>query len=236
MPINPHLEAGLVISILRRVEATVLVTTGDLYGPGTRDRIEAIRAAVPSLRRVYLVGGAGQHDDFSQALCAVVPGSMSLPANAAQDEAMFMPTGGTTGAPKIVRMTHRGQLPIAYVELKPGASVTPQELLAFATVQTQERASIPAEIIILPTMPLTAVGKISKPVLRVDATARVAQAVTAQVLGAGHAFELRVDDTAKRLTVVLTIAVPAADFAAASQRLRAEFENFEFKTEIVRAP
>lgn len=511
VPINPHLEAGLVVAILQRLEATVLVTTGDLYGPGTRERIETIRAAVPSLRRVLLVEGGPQDDGFANALSTARPGVAPVPTNDPHAEAMFMPTGGTTGAPKIVRMTHwgqlaiawnvgalmgatvdgvvahgmpnfhvggtvslglrailygqtlltltrdgfrnqdvvrnfwplmrhhrvtsvlstpttaaailaateadseghcvadfhcggspvplelvrrfherfgvwlrenwgmtemhgtvtghpgsrnmprvgsvglalphyrvrafvldennrylrdcatdergnlviagpshmlgyrdaaldeaffvqgapggttwvntgdlgsvdadgyvwvagrskdliirgghnidprlieetlvrheavqlaaavgrpdasKGELPIAYVELKPGALATPEELLVFATRHTQERASIPVEIIILPAMPVTAVGKISKPALRVDATTRVARDIATQVLGAMQPFQLRGDDSGRRFKVVLAIPCSAAELAGITQRLRAAFENFEFETTVVRA-
>ena len=510
VPINPHLEIGLVIAILQRLEATVLVTTGDLHNAGALQRIAAIRAAVPSLRRVLLAEGGALDEDFNHALSIAAPDRAPVPADDPHAEAMWMPTGGTTGAPKIVRMTHwgqlvvawnvgalmgstvdgvvahgmpnfhvggtiaiglrailygqtlltltrdgfrnqdvvrnfwplmrhhrvtsvlatpttaaailaatqvdvaghcvtdfhcggspvpmelvrrfhdrfgvwlrenwgmtevhgtvtghpgndsmprvgsvglalphyrikafvldensqflrecdtdergnlvitgpspmlgyrdpalddvffvrgtsdgtvwantgdlghvdadgyvwvsgrskdliirgghnidprpieeilvrhgavhmaaavgrpdasRGELPIAYVELKQGSAASSAELLAFVARHTQERASVPVEIIVLPSMPVTAVGKISKPALRIDATMRVAHGVAAQVLGAGALFQTRVDDGGKRLKVLLTVSSTAADDAGTLERLRAAFENYEFVTEIVR--
>jgi fatty-acyl-CoA synthase len=61
---------------------------------------------------------------------------------------------------------HSGELPVAYVQLKPDARATEDELLTFAAVRISERAAIPKAIRLVPSMPLTSVGKIFKPELR----------------------------------------------------------------------
>jgi fatty-acyl-CoA synthase len=61
---------------------------------------------------------------------------------------------------------HAGELPVAYVQLKPGARVTEDELLSFAREQISERAAMPKAIRLVAAMPLTGVGKIFKPELR----------------------------------------------------------------------
>jgi fatty-acyl-CoA synthase len=61
---------------------------------------------------------------------------------------------------------HAGELPVAYVQLKPGTSATEEELLSFATERITERAAVPKAVRIVPAMPLTGVGKIFKPALR----------------------------------------------------------------------
>jgi fatty-acyl-CoA synthase len=58
-----------------------------------------------------------------------------------------------------------GELPVAYVQLKPNATATVQELMAFAAGTIPERAAIPKHISILPRLPTTAVGKTFKPTL-----------------------------------------------------------------------
>jgi fatty-acyl-CoA synthase len=68
---------------------------------------------------------------------------------------------------------YAGELPIAYVQLKPGATVAPGELEAWVRERTPERAAVPVSVISLETMPLTGVGKIFKPQLRWDAAQRV---------------------------------------------------------------
>ena len=61
---------------------------------------------------------------------------------------------------------HAGELPVAYVQLKPGAMTTEAELLAFAKASIPERAALPKAIHIIDVMPLTSVGKIFKPALK----------------------------------------------------------------------
>ncbi|MEX3936134.1 acyl-CoA synthetase [Paraburkholderia phymatum] len=61
---------------------------------------------------------------------------------------------------------HAGELPVAYVQLRAGASATEAELLAFIKTEIAERAALPRQLHIIPTMPLTAVGKIFKPALK----------------------------------------------------------------------
>jgi fatty-acyl-CoA synthase len=61
---------------------------------------------------------------------------------------------------------HAGELPVAFVVAKPGSQVTPEQLLAQAREAIPERAAVPVRIELLPQLPVTAVGKISKPHLR----------------------------------------------------------------------
>ena len=70
---------------------------------------------------------------------------------------------------------HSGEIPIAYVVVKNKSQVTQQttssELLAFCQANISERAAIPKRIEILDSIPVTAVGKVFKPLLRNKATA-----------------------------------------------------------------
>ena len=68
---------------------------------------------------------------------------------------------------------YAGELPIAYVQLKPQLEARPEDLQAFARGHIPERAANPVEVYLLDQMPLTAVGKIFKPALRWDAMQRV---------------------------------------------------------------
>ncbi len=61
---------------------------------------------------------------------------------------------------------YAGELPIAYVQLKPGAVVTPDVLAEFARSQIGERAAVPKFVRIVPQIPVTPVGKIFKPALK----------------------------------------------------------------------
>ncbi len=68
---------------------------------------------------------------------------------------------------------YAGELPVGYVQLKPGMSVAPGELEAWARERTPERAAVPVQVIAVDPMPLTGVGKVFKPQLRWDAASRV---------------------------------------------------------------
>jgi len=68
---------------------------------------------------------------------------------------------------------YAGELPMAFVVLQPGASTTAAELLTYCDTEVSERAAIPKRIEIISAMPITAVGKIFKPVLREQISAAV---------------------------------------------------------------
>lgn len=61
---------------------------------------------------------------------------------------------------------HAGELPVAYVQLKAGATVTEAELAEFLKKEITERAALPKQVRIIDRMPLTGVGKIFKPALK----------------------------------------------------------------------
>jgi fatty-acyl-CoA synthase len=54
----------------------------------------------------------------------------------------------------------KGELPVAYVQLRPGTSTTESELLAHCRREISEAAATPRQVWIIEAMPLTAVGKI----------------------------------------------------------------------------
>ncbi|MBU2097941.1 MAG: AMP-binding protein, partial [Gammaproteobacteria bacterium] len=70
---------------------------------------------------------------------------------------------------------YAGELPMAFVVLRPGATVTPQALLTYCETEVSERAAIPKRIEIIAAMPLTAVGKIFRPLLREQISASILQ-------------------------------------------------------------
>jgi fatty-acyl-CoA synthase len=67
---------------------------------------------------------------------------------------------------------HAGELPVAFVQLRPGVALDAAELLAFVRERTPEQAAVPVRIYFTDAIPLTAVGKVFKPALRLDATQR----------------------------------------------------------------
>lgn len=63
-----------------------------------------------------------------------------------------------------------GETPIGYVTLRPDRRVDAESLAAFARETATERAAAPRHVRILDALPVTAVGKIYKPALRLMAT------------------------------------------------------------------
>jgi fatty-acyl-CoA synthase len=70
---------------------------------------------------------------------------------------------------------YSGEVPVAYVQLRPGQVCNAEELEVFAHLHISERAAVPKRIEILEALPLTAVGKIFKPALQQREIARVVQ-------------------------------------------------------------
>jgi len=123
---------------------------------------------------------------------------------------------------------HAGEIPIAFVQLKPGASASPEELQAFARARVAERAAAPAEVRVLAQMPLTGVGKIFKPALReIAAKEALEQAVAGWP---GLSVEVAAHPKYGALATVRASAPLApADEAA----LRELLGRFQIKTEVV---
>lgn len=118
----------------------------------------------------------------------------------------------------------KGELPVAYVQLRPGAAVGDGDLLAHARAHIQERAAVPVEIILVDAIPMTAVGKLSKPPLRLDAIRRVAAATAASC---STSAQVTVEERGGRAVVILT---GVADQERPA--LAAAFDPFVFLTEM----
>ncbi|MFH1136222.1 MAG: acyl-CoA synthetase [Pseudomonadota bacterium] len=119
--------------------------------------------------------------------------------------------------------TYAGELPVAYVQLKPGASVAPGDLMNFVADRISERPAKPKEIIIIDQMPMTGVGKIFKPALRLAQ----AKAVFTEALGflqeQGLRYKVEVEDVKGQGTAaVITLAAKDNVDRAAVEKAAAE--------------
>lgn len=86
---------------------------------------------------------------------------------------------------------HAGEVPVAYVQLRPGVTVEEAELLRFAGEHIAERSAAPKAVIIVPALPVTAVGKIFKPTLNMR---EIESVVRTEAIAAGvELAELRVE-------------------------------------------
>ncbi|WP_321921079.1 acyl-CoA synthetase [Burkholderia sp. BCC1998] len=61
---------------------------------------------------------------------------------------------------------YAGELPVAYVQLKPGMTASEHDLEVFMQQEIAERAALPKHVRIVEAIPLTGVGKIFKPELK----------------------------------------------------------------------
>ena len=100
--------------------------------------------------------------------------------------------------------SYAGELPMAFVQLRPGAAVTGEELREFCRREVPERAAVPVQVALIPVMPLTGVGKIYKPALRLQAAQFAFEAAMAPLAGEGIAASVAVrnDPTHGVLAVV----------------------------------
>ena len=122
-----------------------------------------------------------------------------------------------------------GELPVAYVSLRPGVAASPQELIDFCAEHIAERAAVPKDLWIIDAIPLTAVGKVFKPTLRRDAIRRVIEERLGTALAAED-FRVEVSNCkqhGQRADVFIQ-----HKYAARQAELAAELANYAFYSEL----
>ncbi len=120
---------------------------------------------------------------------------------------------------------YAGEVPVAYVQLVPGAQSDAATLLEFAKTAIHERPAVPKRIEIVDALPLTAVGKIFKPALHMREIARVVRD-EASALGLENIDVNVVQDPRRGL-----VAKVAA--TRESERLAAALGHYTFQVEWV---
>ncbi len=111
-----------------------------------------------------------------------------------------------------------GELPVVYVQLKPGQSVSEAELLSHAAAHIPERAAVPKDVWIIDAIPVTPVGKTFKPALRFDAIRRVYENALAD-LGGNIRVEVLSDDQLGQVAHIHCPSLDAALQQSIAQRL-----------------
>ncbi len=104
-----------------------------------------------------------------------------------------------------------GELPIAFVQLKAGASATDAELKEFARSRIPERAAAPVEVFVVDAMPLTGVGKIFRPDLRLRAARREFGQMVAAIATAERNASVSIDPHPVHGTVLRVALTPGGD-------------------------
>jgi fatty-acyl-CoA synthase len=116
-----------------------------------------------------------------------------------------------------------GELPLAYVQLKPGATATAAELHQWVRERTPERAAIPVEVVLIDAIPLTGVGKVFKPQLRWAAAQAVFSKLLKPLAVDGVVIEVQVgaDGTHGTLATVRLASAPGQPLSDAARMLLA---------------
>jgi fatty-acyl-CoA synthase len=124
---------------------------------------------------------------------------------------------------------YAGELPVCYVALRPGATVTEAELHAHAEAAIAERPAWPKHIFVIDSIPVTSVGKIYKPTLRCDAAARLVTRILREELRIFGAEVQATEGGSRGLKV--SVRLPARD-TSATQRVREALGAFLFETAV----
>lgn len=160
-------------------------------------------------------------DDFIH-LCGrakdlIIRGGHNIDPGVIEDGLLSHPA--VTGAAAVGRPDiHAGEVPVAYVTVRPGVDVTETTLLQWVSFQLSERAAMPKAITVVDAIPVTAVGKPYKLPLRADATRHAVWQALAECSGV-HEVVATVDDGS--ISVAITL-----DSLADESHVRAELDRY----------
>jgi fatty-acyl-CoA synthase len=134
--------------------------------------------------------------------------------------------------------TYAGELPMVFVQLRPDASATAEELREFCRKEIPERAAVPVQVVPIPVMPLTGVGKIFKPALRLEAAQRAFDAALAPLRAEGVSAKVTVgnDATHGTLAEVRITAAPGTTHDALTQRCAELLGGFQIRHAVAFEP
>ncbi|SIT37486.1 AMP-dependent synthetase and ligase [Paraburkholderia ribeironis] len=110
---------------------------------------------------------------------------------------------------------HAGELPVAYVQLKPSVTATEAELAEFLRAEISERAAFPKAIRVVDAMPLTGVGKIFKPALKRRETADALRSALVEA-GVKDAIVSIIEDTSRGISAHVELLSAEAEELAGS--------------------
>jgi len=125
---------------------------------------------------------------------------------------------------------YAGELPVCFVELRPGAEVSDADLHAHAQAGIDERPAWPKQIYRIDTIPLTTVGKIYKPSLRCDAAKHKITHLLHEEMGLPGAQVDVAEGGARGMRVSVTLAADDKPSAGAVEKALADF-LFESRVE-----
>jgi fatty-acyl-CoA synthase len=124
---------------------------------------------------------------------------------------------------------YAGELPVCYVALRPGAVATEAELHTHAEAAIAERPAWPKHIFVIDSIPVTSVGKIYKPTLRCDASARLVTRILREELGIDGAEVQATEGGSRGMKV--SVRLPVGD-ASSAERVREALGAFLFEIDV----
>jgi len=158
-------------------EVGVVVAHGPHVSPGYRNLAHDAGVLTD---RTLVTGDLGYFDDGGRLVVAgrvkdlIIRSGHNLDPVMIEDAMVSHPAvamAAAVGQPD----AYAGELPVVYLALRPGASASAEELHDHAHATIAERPAWPREIYLLDALPMTSVGKIFKPDLRVDAARRLVE-------------------------------------------------------------
>lgn len=124
-----------------------------------------------------------------------------------------------------------GELPMAYIQLHPGAKITMNDLHDYAKKNIYEQAARPHQIEIIQIMPLTSVGKIFKPALRILTTKKIFDEELSFLKAIDVKFEITASlDNTNELIVIITIENSVNEEVI--KKIRSHLEDFSIRFEL----
>jgi fatty-acyl-CoA synthase len=123
---------------------------------------------------------------------------------------------------------YAGELPVAFVVLKPGAAASAADLLATVSQSIAERPAMPKRVVILPEMPLTAIGKIYKPALRALAAESKVRELAIETV-APDRLMIKATQTAGRIRVSIRV---SGDEAGVLAKLRSRLAELPIELDL----
>lgn len=129
---------------------------------------------------------------------------------------------------------YAGELPVVFVQLKPGKTPNEKDLSDFIRPKIPERAAIPTQIYFIETMPLTLVGKIFKPQLRWDATKMVFSEILSPLENNGVKVEVEVgpNPVAGTIAIIKLTGESSVNREEVGEQIKEILSPFTVKSEV----
>ncbi|MBK0391029.1 AMP-binding protein [Ramlibacter algicola] len=198
-------------------ETGVIVVRGPHVSPGYTD---AARNA-GMFEGGWLVSGDLGHVDADgtvhvtgRAKDVIIRGSHNIDPGLVEEALLAHPAvamAAVVGEPD----AHAGEVPVAFVTLRPGGQADAAAILAEVSPRVYERPAVPKRVTVLPSLPVTAIGKVYKPALRVMA---IETRLRESLADLGVTVEVQAEDRGGKL--VATLVVHAADGAALREQVQ----------------